>query len=139
MQQMTASESFQPDANESMDHRQAKERLVKICREIGMDAEIEVPIVTEYKTYYCDVLASFSICDSSSRAKLDLEVEDHDHSKHDFDDADNKAKELHRHFVKTIWFKSSDIVGKSCQNPSDILLRILEDMMRKPRPARMNI
>ncbi len=131
---------FRPDANESPQHRAAKERLVQICREIGMDAEIEVPVETESraKTYYCDVLARFKVFES--QVILDLEVEDFDHTKHDFDDADNKVKELARYFIKVIWFKSSQLVGKRAALPSDVLVKIFNEMIDgQYRNPRMNV
>ena len=128
--------NFKPDANESDDHRRAKEKLRKICMTNGMDAGTEFPVATEYKTYYCDVLAAIRFF--GSVLNLDLEVEDHDHSKHDFDDAENKTKELRRYFIKTIWFKSVDILHKLSE--TEILAKILCEMIdgRETNP-RMNI
>lgn len=99
---------FQPDKNESQDHKKAKEKLWEICMNHGIKASMEHPVETEYKTYYCDVLATMKFF--GAEMKLDLEVEDHDRSKHDFQDALNKTKELRRYFIKTIWFKSAYVL-----------------------------
>jgi len=130
---------FSPDANESPQHMLAKDRLAHIFREMGMDVELEVPIETDSdKTYYCDVLVSFSYF--GFRFKLDLEVEDFDHTKHDFDDAENKVKELARHSIRTIWFKSSSLTGRRAAAASEILARILNDMPDgQERNPRFNI
>jgi hypothetical protein len=104
-------------------HRQAKEKLLKACTNHGVTALTEYKVETEYKTYYCDVYAVMKIF--GSEIKLDLEVEDHDHSKHDYDDADNKVKELRRYFIKTIWFKSVDIMKWS---GSELVAKIFYEM-----------
>lgn len=49
--------------------------------------------------------------------KLDLEIEDYDHSKHDFADSINKAKELSKLCIKTIWLKSDHILTGPKSNP----------------------
>lgn len=129
---------FTPNENASEKHEQAKERLAEICRQIGMQTEIEARVETDGKTYHCDVLASFNIFES--QIKLDLEVEDFDHSKHDFDDAENKAKELARYFIRTIWFKSSQLIGKKPAQSTDVLIKIFDEMIDGHyRNPRMNI
>lgn len=114
---------FQPDANESDNHRKAKQRLYEICMANGIQASVEHQIPTEYKTYYCDVLAVMKFF--GAEMKLDLEVEDHDHSAHDYSDADNKVKELKRYFIKIVWFKSADVLKFS---KYEILAKILYEM-----------
>jgi len=106
---------FRPDARESDRHALAKSTLVICCEALGMEVYTEHPIETPYKTYYCDVLATFKML--GLEVKLDLEVEDYDSTKHDFADSINKARELSKMCIKTIWLRSDQILRGPKANP----------------------
>jgi hypothetical protein len=129
--------SFDPAAGEGEKHGGAKNLLAELCEAHGMIAVKEMPFYST-KTYHCDVLVDFKICRREIR--VDLEVEDHDHSKHDFEDAENKQRAMAGLGVKTVYFKANDLLGKKAFTYDQIYAKILRGIIDgKEENPRMNI
>jgi hypothetical protein len=130
--------SFDPAAGEGPKHRGAKNLLAELCQIEGMTAIKEVPVYSAPKTYHADVLVEFTIL--GKEVRVDLEIEDHDHSKHDFDDAVNKQRVMTGLRIKTVYFKANDLVGKKSLSTDAIFRKIYGGCIDgKEENPRMNI